>query len=121
VSRKLQFNIWRVPHHEKKILFIVLLLILYCFLPTAALTAEKLEGIDKAIIEKYAKEHNRKPREPLIDTDRGDLLLFVFLTAGGVGGFGARYCWRMPMVERSRGACRKEQRDQTSLIKDRKN
>lgn len=122
MSRRMQFKIWRVPHHGKKSLFIVLLPVIeFCFLPAAALTAEKWEGVDKSLIGKYAKEHNREAREPLIDTDRGDVLLFVFLTAGIVGGFGARHCWPMPIVERSRGACRKGQKDQTSLIKGRKN
>ncbi|MGO9611907.1 MAG: hypothetical protein ACLPX5_02615 [Dissulfurispiraceae bacterium] len=120
MSRELQFKIWRVPHHGKKILFIVPLLNSCCFPSAAAVTAEKWEGIDKSIIEKYAKEHNRMARETLIDTDRGYLLLFVFLTARGVGGLGAGHCWQMPMVERSRCAYRKEQRDLTSLIKDRK-
>ncbi len=51
-------------------------------------------GVDEAVVEKIAKEHGREARTPLIDTDRGDLLLFVFLGAGVVGGFIAGYCWR---------------------------
>ena len=46
------------------------------------------------MIERYAKEHGREAREPLINTDQGDLLLFVFLLAGAVGGFFAGYYWR---------------------------
>jgi cobalt/nickel transport system permease protein len=52
------------------------------------------DGVDKTVVEKFAQEAGRPPREPLINTDRGDLLLFVFLAAGAVGGFAAGYCYR---------------------------
>ncbi|GAM09632.1 cobalt transport protein CbiM [Geobacter sp. OR-1] len=51
-------------------------------------------GVDEAVVEKIAKEHGREARSPLINSDRGDLLLFVFLVAGVIGGFVAGYCWR---------------------------
>ncbi len=59
-----------------------------------ALAAEKWSGVDEAVIEKVAKEHGRPPIAPLINTDQGDLLLFLFLLAGAVGGFIAGYNWR---------------------------
>lgn len=62
---------------------------------------EKWPGVDESVVEKYAKEHGREAHEPLINTDQGDLLLFVFLIAGAVGGFVAGYSWRMLMVEKS--------------------
>jgi hypothetical protein len=40
--------------------------------------------------------------DPLINTDQGDLLLFVFLLAGTVGGFAAGYYWRM-LLEENKG------------------
>ncbi|HEX9114197.1 MAG TPA: hypothetical protein VF888_07605 [Nitrospirota bacterium] len=46
------------------------------------------------MVQKIAKEQGREAREPFINTDRGDLLLFVFLTAGAIGGFAAGYYWR---------------------------
>ena len=52
------------------------------------------DGVDKTVVEKFAHDASRPPREPLINTDRGDLLLFVFLVAGAVGGFVAGYCYR---------------------------
>jgi cobalt/nickel transport system permease protein len=52
------------------------------------------DGVDKTVVEKFAQAAGRPPREPLIDTDRGDLLLFVFLVAGAAGGFVAGYCYR---------------------------
>lgn len=58
-------------------------------------TEEKWKGVDETIIEKIAKEHGREPKEPLINTDSGDMLLFVFLTAGALGGFAMGYYWRV--------------------------
>lgn len=52
------------------------------------------------MVEKVASEHGREAREPLINTDQGDLLLFVFLLAGTVGGFAAGYYWRTLMEGR---------------------
>ena len=60
----------------------------------SALAAEKWPGVDESVIEKYAKEHGREAREPFINTNQGDLLLFAFLIAGTVGGFAAGYYWR---------------------------
>jgi cobalt/nickel transport protein len=61
----------------------------------------KWPGVDESVVEQYAKEHGREAHEPLINTDQGDLLLFVFLIAGTVGGFVAGYSWRMLIVEKS--------------------
>lgn len=44
-------------------------------------------GIDVSIVGKYAEKYGRPPRDPYINTDQGDLLLFVFTLAGVVGGF----------------------------------
>jgi hypothetical protein len=51
-------------------------------------------------VEKIAREHGREARPPLVDTDRGDLLLFVFLVGGAVAGFAAGYCWRLLVSEK---------------------
>lgn len=55
----------------------------------------KWAGVDEVVIEKYAVAAGREPVEPLVNTDQGDLLLFVFALAGATGGFVAGYCWRM--------------------------
>ena len=73
---------------------ILLLLTVFCILPPATPAEEKWPGVDESVIEKVAKEHGRESREPFINTDRGDLLLFVFLLAGVVGGFIGGYYWR---------------------------
>lgn len=65
--------------------------------PAMALAGEKAdrwEGVDKAVVEKIAKEQGREASEPLINTEQGDLMLFLFLTAGAVGGFIAGYSYR---------------------------
>ena len=54
----------------------------------------KWAGVDESVVEKYAKEAGRPPRDPYINTDQGDLLLFFFLIAGAAGGFVGGYCFR---------------------------
>ena len=72
-------------------------LLLFLSLQPSAFSAEKSDkwqGVDESVVEKFAKEHGREAREPFINTDQGDLLLFVFLLAGTIGGFAAGYYWR---------------------------
>jgi len=59
-------------------------------------------GVDEVVVEKIAGEHGREAKPPLINTDQGDLLLFVFLLAGVVGGFVAGYSWRRLVSEKRR-------------------
>lgn len=61
---------------------------------TASAEEKKWTGVDESVVEKVAKEHGRKAWQPFINTDQGDLLLFVFLIAGAVGGFVMGYYWR---------------------------
>lgn len=77
----------------------ILLLAIWCLLPIRIVIAEesKWPGVDETVVERYAKEHGREARKPLINTDQGDLLLFVFLLAGTIGGFAAGYYWRIIM------------------------
>jgi ABC-type cobalt transport system substrate-binding protein len=81
-------------------LFFVILFLL-CSLTVAIADQEKWPGVDEAVVQKIAKEHGREKREPFINTDQGDLLLFVFLIAGAIGGFAGGYYWRIIMVERA--------------------
>jgi ABC-type cobalt transport system substrate-binding protein len=87
----------------EKCLFLCLAMLLLSFsLHQLAFSSEgKWPGVDESVIEKYAKEHGREPKQPLINTDQGDLLLFVFFFAGAAGGFVAGYYWRILMVERA--------------------
>ncbi len=72
----------------------VLFTVHYSLFTNTAAASEKWGGVDESVVEKYAKEQGREAREPLINTDQGDLLLFVFLLAGAVGGFIGGYYWR---------------------------
>jgi ABC-type cobalt transport system substrate-binding protein len=79
--------------------------------------AGKWPGVDESVVEKVAKEHGRVAREPIINTDQGDLLLFVFLLAGAVGGFAAGYCWRKLISEKAPLPNRTEDLDGTRGLK----
>lgn len=54
----------------------------------------KWPGVDKVVIEDIANKAGRSARDPIINTDQGDLLLFMFLIAGALGGFVAGYAYR---------------------------
>ncbi len=76
----------------KRAVVMALMVLVAAFAPMAF--AEKWSGVDETVVNKIAKEHGREARAPLIDTDQGDVLLFVFLVAGAAGGFVAGYSWR---------------------------
>jgi len=74
--------------------------------------AEKWQGVDETVVQKFAREHGREARKPLIDTGEGDMQLFMFLLAGTAGGFAAGYCWRALLDGRKR------QDDESSVPRD---
>lgn len=87
-----------MPDRKRKLRIIVMHIVL---LPTLlfvfyffSLAPRPWTGVDEAVVEKIAREHGREAKSPFINTDQGDLLLFVFLIAGAVGGFVTGYCWR---------------------------
>ena len=57
-------------------------------------------GVDVTVIEQYAIDAGREAREPFINTDQGDMLLFVFALGGAVGGFVMGYFWRRLVAEK---------------------
>ncbi|MDR4498017.1 MAG: hypothetical protein MRK02_08895 [Candidatus Scalindua sp.] len=59
----------------------------------------KWTGIDVSIVGKYAEKYGHPPRDPYINTDQGDLLLFVFTVAGLLGGIVIGYNFRKLFVE----------------------
>jgi len=63
-------------------------------LPGAESERPAWQGVDETVVERIAVEAGRPPREPFLNTDQGDLLLFLFLLAGAVGGFVIGYCYR---------------------------
>ena len=60
---------------------------------------EKWTGIDISIVGKYAKKYGHPPRDPYINTDQGDLLLFVFTFFGLIGGIIIGYNFRKLFIE----------------------
>jgi cobalt/nickel transport system permease protein len=90
----------------------------FCSMAWESVSAERWPGVDQTVVERYATEYGREPRDPWINTDKGDLLLFVFALAGALGGFVAGYNWRKLFCERTPGSsappakahltCRKE-------------
>jgi len=96
-----------MPERKRRLKILLLHIIL---LPTLlyafyffTLAPRPWTGVDETVVEKIAKEHGREARQPLINTDQGDLLLFVFLAAGVVGGFVAGYSWRMLQEGKGKG------------------
>jgi len=83
--------------------FSAFLTLLLCLLLTAAAGAQEEEkpkwpGVDETVVGKYAKELGREARDPFINTDQGDLLLFLFALAGTAGGFVMGYYWHKVFV-----------------------
>jgi hypothetical protein len=66
--------------------------------------AASWSGVDETVIEKFAEKAGRPAREPFINTDQGDLILFVFLLAGAAGGFAAGYWFRVLFPPRRKNA-----------------
>jgi len=95
-----------IKAREVAVIGVVLLAFTIFFSGVAPAEASKWTGVDEAVIEKIAKEQGREPKEPLINTEQGDLLLFVFLLAGTVGGFAAGYYWRVLIAEKGLSPCR---------------
>lgn len=94
--------IWRKQYCRGVLLASVILL---CSLSANA--AEKWSGVDEAVVEKFAQEQGRPAKDSYINTNQGDLLLFVFLLAGTVGGFTAGYYWRVIVERKDQGGGRR--------------
>lgn len=91
------FLLLRCRRKPRLLVLLAAALLLFLSLQPSAFSADmadKWQGVDESVVEKYAKEHGREARTPFINTDQGDLLLFVFLLAGAIGGFAAGYYWR---------------------------
>ena len=63
----------------------------------ASETQEPWTGIDVSIVGKYATSFGRPPRNPYINTDKGDLLLCLFTLGGAISGFVIGYNWHKLM------------------------
>ncbi|MHB1405888.1 MAG: hypothetical protein ACYCV0_09885 [Desulfitobacteriaceae bacterium] len=77
-----------------KWLVALIFLALLVYVGTSSLS---MPGADEKVGEvaaKYAAEIGVRERPPFINTDKGDLLLFVFAVGGAVAGFYLGYQWR---------------------------
>lgn len=77
-----------------KLGFVILLIGVIIYL---GVYGPEMPGADaevNAVAEKYALEVGAGERPPLINTDKGDLLLFLFAIGGAVAGFWIGYVWR---------------------------
>lgn len=102
-------NLISLVHRCIKLLPAALLLsAVFYLLPAETYASEPWSGVDEAVVEKFAREHGRQARDPIINTDQGDLLLFVFLVAGVIGGFAAGYTFRMLTAETPPSAAKDE-------------
>lgn len=75
-------------------LILLVIFLLLALSPSLSNANEKWSGVDETVVESFAEKYNRGAKGPLINTDQGDLLLFVFFLAGSGGGFLAGYSWR---------------------------
>lgn len=82
-------------------IFVIIGIMLIASTKIAKADNNKWQGVDEAVVEKYAKKYGVEPREPFINTDQGDLLLFIFALAGATGGFIIGYNFRKIFKEKS--------------------
>ncbi|MEJ2193149.1 MAG: cobalt ABC transporter permease [Nitrospirota bacterium] len=95
----------------KGVVFFLMALCLLTFAAPIHPARARWSGVDETVVEKYAEEHGREARDPYINTDKGDLLLFVFLLGGAVGGFAGGYYWRVLMEQK--GSAAREENEET--------
>jgi hypothetical protein len=86
---------------KKVHLIAMVLVIAMSFIVADRVIGVQWAGVDETVIGKYAEAAGRSPRAPYINTDQGDLLLFVFLLAGSVGGFIGGYYFRKLFHEKN--------------------
>ena len=87
-----------IPRTKKAILFLSFAIMMLVGASFSS-ASPKWQGVDESVVEKVARENGREAWTPFINTDQGDLLLFVFLIAGTAGGFMLGFYWRKLFCE----------------------
>ncbi len=104
---------WVIPG-----LFVALLI----YLGTSPLSMPGADEHVGSIADKYASEVGAGQRPPFINTDKGDLLLFVFAVGGAVAGFWLGYNWRdlfaKPYREDEPGVEPKDESEDSHLLRN---
>jgi len=83
---------------QRRLLSLFFVFTLFCAPAPAQEPPAKWPGVDETVVERFASELGREARDPYINTDQGDLLLFLFALAGAAGGFVMGYCWHKIFV-----------------------
>ncbi|MDO8691163.1 MAG: hypothetical protein Q7R39_14330 [Dehalococcoidia bacterium] len=78
---------------SKKWLVLAVVGLVIVIVASALRPDSKWDGVDVAVVGKYATELGHQPWTPFINV-QGDLQLFVFTVAGLVGGLLIGYHWR---------------------------
>lgn len=87
----------------KKILLLAVVCVFAGMVVFMAFTNEEVPGADEKVglvVEEYAKKAGVGVRDPYINTDKGDLLLFLFGFSGLVSGFYLGYNWKKIISEK---------------------
>jgi cobalt/nickel transport protein len=92
----------KAQSHKKIFLPFLVFMTIHVLLFSIVSADDKWPGVDKAVVEKFAKEKGREAKPGLINAEQGDLLLFAFLVAGAAGGFAAGYYWRVLMERKKK-------------------
>lgn len=72
----------------------ILFLATIVYLGVSPLSMPGADNQVKVVAERYASEVGAAQRDPFINTDKGDLLLFVFTIGGAIAGFFIGFTWR---------------------------
>lgn len=67
---------------------------LIVYLGVSPLSMPGADNQVNAVAERYAREVGAGQRLPFINTNKGDLLLFVFTIGGAIAGFFIGFTWR---------------------------
>lgn len=87
---------------NKKILrWTLAVIVVVAIFVALAMTNSRWEGVDTAVVGKYAAELGRAPQTPYVNL-QGDTLLFAFTVAGAAGGFALGYYWRILFAKPAR-------------------
>jgi ABC-type cobalt transport system substrate-binding protein len=80
---------------KRTLIAVLILVALWAFFFSLWISADaEWSGVDTTVVAKFAKKAGRPPSEPLLNTERGDILLFLFLIAGAAGGFVGGFYFR---------------------------
>lgn len=93
-----------MPDRKRRLKILMLHMIL---LPTLiytlfffSLAPRSRTSVNEAVVAPVAKEQGKGVLTSLVNSDKGDLLLGIFLLAGAIGGFAGGYYWRMLISEK---------------------